>query len=100
MTAYEMRISDCSSDVCSSDLGMCAEIDPAAQSLVAQTQRLEKMREMCRHGPRCCWPSYFPLPGTIAMNRLVSISLALGLGVSVSAEIGRASGRERVCHYV
>src|SRR3546814_6771044 len=76
-TAYEMRISDWSSDVCSSDLASrvssrrrftCPRLDQGSNSLVAQIKNFESMSrldEVTRHG-----------------------------------EIGRASCRERVCQYV
>src|SRR3546814_8864589 len=78
-TAYEMRISDWSSDVCSSDL-LCHRWIGLVERL-----RLERL-------PRCA-----------------ALLLALTLGLSDIAqaqelplweEIGRATCRERVCQYV
>src|SRR3546814_5392783 len=75
-TAYEMRISDWSSDVCSSDLigevGVDAGPHPApaggdADGLAVVQQRLEGRLELI---------------------------------VEVGEQIGRASCRERVCQYV
>src|SRR3546814_10019274 len=82
-TAYEVRISDWSSDVCSSDLRRACEpraaamIDrviayqhgtfPRSEDVVAATRRLER--------------------GRVAQQ-------------AVDAKIGSASGRERVCQYV
>src|SRR3546814_1145727 len=71
-TAYEMRISDWSSDVCSSDLttrsigGILCSAIAAACSALSRTAS----------SPPCT------------------------LGCSVSTQIGRASCRERVCQYV
>src|SRR3546814_9555430 len=77
-TAYEMRISDWSSDVCSSDLAVEAEL----------------MHLLRRHARR-----------RREAQRIGVIFVALGqppdAGVVRRArEIGRASCRERVCQYV
>src|SRR3546814_9189356 len=69
-TAYEMRISDWSSDVCSSDLGGGGEAALAGESVAAFDQRVG------------------------GADRL---QLVQQCG---QVEIGRASCRERVCQYV
>src|SRR3546814_5377733 len=71
-TAYEMRISDWSSDVCSSDLwgALCNERERARRPGIAQSYRA-----LTSSGSYPGWPS------------------KLG-------QIGRASCRERVCQYV
>src|SRR3546814_8870233 len=74
-TAYEMRISDWSSDVCSSDLVRCASAKEAHAVLEG-----------------------FSIPVVIKAD-----GLAAGKGVIIAVtliEIGRASCRERVCPYV
>src|SRR3546814_3466389 len=74
-TAYEMRISDWSSDVCSSDLG------------------LGRLEEGCvRHQRR----------GREVGRKHASRALAGRIGAELRRlrEIGRASCRERVCQYV
>src|SRR3546814_19130765 len=80
-TAYEMRISDWNSDVCSSDLS------PQA---VAFTQ---KWVDLAKSAGPTSWTSYeYP-----------DCTRDLGDGVAMmvyDAEIGRASCRERVCQYV
>src|SRR3546814_8416769 len=78
-TAYEMRISDWSSDVCSSDL-------PSPKPC----SHLDFMRD----------PRGVPIPfGEI--SGLVSAPVSNRSGIAVAAtEIGRASCRERVCQYV
>src|SRR3546814_3859445 len=90
-TAYEMRISDWSSDVCSSDLrqGMMVAVVSAARDIVgvlwlggAPNLRLSTARVPCR----AC--------GSDARQRLSTMQRSLHL------EIGRASCRERVCQYV
>src|SRR3546814_9738724 len=78
-TAYEMRISDWSSDVCSSDLtcaGIIAGVPIRGQSVLV---RLELVRLRTPQNP----PGIHPAPA-----------------IQAPAEIGRASCRERVCQYV
>src|SRR3546814_4259698 len=87
-TAYEMRISDWSSDVCSSDphspetsLGTyvaCCSADPLAM-IAAIAPAVS--------------------PGYIAKARLAEIRYSSN-AVFTTCEIGRASCRERVCQYV
>src|SRR3546814_3637945 len=83
-TAYEMRISDWSSDVCSSDLSRggrpaCRRNDINAMPIdpAAQTQLVE-----------------------LAQLRLAQRDAAEPLSREEIAQIGRASCRERVCQYV
>src|SRR3546814_1826099 len=79
-TAYEMRISDWSSDVCSSDL----LIGRRTCSLDAvRTARALAWKAM---HPACASPVAMPSP----MPPLPPVTI----------EIGRASCRERVCQYV
>src|SRR3546814_2521931 len=75
-TAYEMRISDWSSDVCSSDLVISrspTDVQPVFDAIAESSVRL-------------CSADYG------SANRLE--------GGMVHLEIGRASCRERVCQYV
>src|SRR3546814_9390451 len=88
-TAYEMRISDWSSDVCSSDL-----------------ERRVAMLEIGLAHYLTVSAILFTLGiFGIFLNRknviiiLMSIELML-LAVNLNLEIGRASCRERVCQYV
>src|SRR3546814_6458244 len=69
-TAYEMRISDWSSDVCSSDLRLMVQL-----------------RRTRRRNAKCFANGGKTLPFTALAHHIV-------------AEIGRASCRERVCQYV
>src|SRR3546814_1256653 len=85
-TAYEVRISDWSSDVCSSDL-----IDPSPR------HRLDLIPNFCEARP------------VLALAFIMAVVAAV-LTLSSSAvgepalqrwlQIGRASCRERVCQYV
>src|SRR3546814_2539691 len=83
-TAYEMRISDWSSDVCSSDLAFHhldgGALQPA-RHVVFPDARGERQLRREEHGGR--------------------VAEADGDGAGLAArEIGRASCRERVCQYV
>src|SRR3546814_2205610 len=73
-TAYEMRISDWSSDVCSSDLGGGADL--------AQRNVAEQLAETV---------------DVLVQQRLYRLR---GVVAGGETEIGRASCRERVCQYV
>src|SRR3546814_6649371 len=90
-TAYEMRISDWSSDVCSSDLSQALAEHPAVAlgvlsgvDAVADPRllRLTQDRRACR---------------TCALVVCVDVA---HLDEEPVDEIGRASCRERVCQYV
>src|SRR3546814_2103570 len=90
-TAYEMRISDWSSDVCSSDL--------TGERVVTLRSCLSASSTFPRNA------------GDSAVRRLVSgcegfsvlarrMAPVISAGDASSAKIGRASCRERVCQYV
>src|SRR3546814_4396714 len=72
-TAYEMRISDWSSDVCSSDLHRQPGGQPAPEP-----------RRSRRGAPDPWWVAAGAFVGALALT----------------VQIGRASCRERVCQYV
>src|SRR3546814_9030164 len=80
-TAYEMRISDWSSDVCSSDLARTAP--PTDVFILLITFFLTVFADL-----------------VVAVNVGVILAMLLFLRRMSSAEIGRASCRERVCQYV
>src|SRR3546814_6741315 len=87
-TAYEMRISDWSSDVCSSDLS------------IAMGRRLVVAR-VCRRGePQLNARS----AAWLAVDRNIAgmiVRKTLDRGeAQLGSQIGRASCRERVCPYV
>src|SRR3546814_5018464 len=84
-TAYEMRISDWSSDVCSSDLAsVAAKPGVAALPEFAEAGVLLAITYSIREGRR---GEFFDL-----MRELKPLLNTI--------EIGRASCRERVCQYV
>src|SRR3546814_19519860 len=102
MTAYEMRISDWSSDVCSSDLSRLAA-DFYSYAIAADGAAAVPLGSHA--GPNTAGAIseggylgfaevqyvHMPLPGE---------SLVAFLSDGAFEEIGRASGRERVCQYV
>src|SRR3546814_7358195 len=96
-TAYDMRISDWSSDVCSSDLlalaaacalAACSTTDAgrdyveAARRIVADLEETERRASGEYQTPRG------------------ELSITMPIEFGVRHEIGRASCRERVCQYV
>src|SRR3546814_9046154 len=90
-TAYEMRISDWSSDVCSSDL----TAQPDGERILTWEQVYD-LTEV---------PTDLIVVGSgVTGAEFASAYLALGIPVTLVSsrdrEIGRASCRERVCQYV
>src|SRR3546814_14758237 len=107
-TAYEMRISDWSSDVCSSDLR--SVYDDVCQKIV------EKVRNIRLGDPLDLATEMGPVANRMQRDKILGmIRAAEGDGARVAiggraatgpgldegsfVEIGRASGRERVCQY-
>src|SRR3546814_10434549 len=97
-TAYEMRISDWSSDVCSSDLDDAHQFAVAASakgsggSLAARSRAIS---EAFQHAERP--PAVVQLGLDIVQDGVVDVAQDDG---AIVIEIGRASCRERVCQYV
>src|SRR3546814_7940287 len=92
-TAYEMRISDWSSDVCSSDLAR-----ENYQIVLAFRDRL------IRYGTvEACYLSLFGAEGVtvppLFIDQMVHV-ICRNILDGIEDEIGRASCRERVCQYV
>src|SRR3546814_1140672 len=86
-TAYEMRISDWSSDVCSSDLRLDVLVLPFATNALDALATIAFTQRRNIDG--------------IGRRRLCRFALhSFPLDIALSAEIGRASCRERVCQYV
>src|SRR3546814_2725901 len=83
-TAYEMRISDWSSDVCSSDLRDGAASGLRAWGLRCAPSSVVFLSAVFRAAPRIAQPPEHPLTPAQTAQR----------------QIGRASCRERVCQYV
>src|SRR3546814_2085482 len=89
-TAYEMRISDWSSDVCSSDLE-----EAERKFRLAEQQRDEKLKKIqaeLAHPPR---PPHLAVEPVQLREHRRDPRRAL-----FREQIGRASCRERVCQYV
>src|SRR3546814_10722823 len=87
-TAYEMRISDWSSDVCSSDLG--------ATQLIADKVDCPVLNagDGQHEHPTQALLDALTLQDTLGCEDFT------GLTVTICGAIGRASCRERVCQYV
>src|SRR3546814_5302129 len=99
-TAYEMRISDWSSDVCSSDLSPSVS-PPGCHLPMASPQG----GIQAATGPPRSTQSRFrflqlPAPASPAMLHRTRREGLEGKFCSTDVEIGRASCRERVCQYV
>src|SRR3546814_4515851 len=93
-TAYEMRISDWSSDVCSSDLVQRALMKELGLGVPSITWH------SARDGLAEAVQLLALVMGSLAKIALdVSIMMTTELG-EVAEQIGRASCRERVCQYV
>src|SRR3546814_5011716 len=93
-TAYEMRISDWSSDVCSSDLKI--DVDPAAGSQTPRTGNVDGATfQLTNVGLVDVITEYRVAGQRVVGARGPAIALPTG-----GTEIGRASGRERGCQYV
>src|SRR3546814_20135367 len=94
-TAYEMRISDWSSDVCSSDLG---EPDPAG--LAACAQRANDLMALSRERIADEMLKLLTAPDPAPTVKLMLAHRILEPVLPETEEIGRASCRARVCPYV
>src|SRR3546814_3297411 len=100
-TAYEMRISDWSSDVCSSDLlGVARTIGPFVEHQVALVQPdLINLELECQFRHEI--PAQSERQAVLAIaKRLLRHSRGGVERCQLGHEIGRASCRERVCQYV
>src|SRR3546814_3051168 len=93
-TAYEMRISDWSSDVCSSDLRRVAG-DPRGDPRRARLSIPQA--ELGEVDARALLDR---LDEILARRRLAVVALEIEVGAFAEPQIGRASCRERVCQYV
>src|SRR3546814_8207177 len=89
-TAYEMRISDWSSDVCSSDL---TRKRTAMEPKATQAPVMDPWSLPARAG------SSYPEQFRAAVAARQKRALGDAFGLTAFGQIGRASGRERVCKY-
>src|SRR3546814_2085989 len=93
-TAYEMRISDWSSDVCSSDLLIGIFVLLAiGMPLGFASGFLAAAVMLMRFGPDLLFSSFGTGPLNILAQRMYGL-------MTDYVQIGRASCRERVCQYV
>src|SRR3546814_20436873 len=90
-TAYEMRISDWSSDVCSSDLRLHQRV--VVDGLVGAQE--DALLLVVARGPVECRAE-----GVLRDRRIAERPGVVGLDRQEYLQIGRASCRERVCQYV
>src|SRR3546814_5542382 len=96
-TAYEMRISDWSSDVCSSDLRSC-RCHPA---IAALERALQLQDDIGKIGAEQYQQILDNERAQLRVNdALEARSRITSLILGQAQEIGRASCRERVCQYV
>src|SRR3546814_9824353 len=97
-TAYEMRISDWSSDVCSSDL-MLVHALLAVNKTAANAHHAAK-RDFGKRAIFALIPQYEGEVKITAANANFDDFLGAARRVNEQLEIGRATCRERVCPYV
>src|SRR3546814_20078000 len=105
-TAYEMRISDWSSDVCSSDLLAQLHLIQRHRAAMRHREQLrtgqraavegDRLRAHTPANARACANSTF----SVAANSSRLTSNCCARRKSFTVKIGRASCRERVCKYV
>src|SRR3546814_3095524 len=109
-TAYEMRISDWSSDVCSSDLFEMTEVEGRIEAIIRASPQLVEIEKVplpfIVMGADNEHTGAGPYPHDIIDKTSGCGLQRLGEGVDRFlyrykwGEIGRASCRERVCQYV
>src|SRR3546814_10095386 len=96
-TAYEVRISDWSSDVCSSDLGGLQRLLPEWEPIrtLPHASAIHRFT-VDRHVVETC------IEAGALIRRVArpDVLLVAALLHDIGKAIGRASGRERVCQYV
>src|SRR3546814_5963882 len=91
-TAYDMRISDWSSDVCSSDLALTVgALGSLTFAVMARTRLIYRFRDPAAQR----W-----IQGVALLISLAALARVLPAVLSQPHQIGRASCRESVCQYV
>src|SRR3546814_7446918 len=99
-TAYELRISDWSSDVCSSDLmNLRIRRCELADTLAAAAARRARLITVADHHDLADQQRTVPHHGGDGAGLRAGADW-IGRVLHVAAEIGRAPCRERVCQYV
>src|SRR3546814_8049734 len=93
-TAYEMRISDWSSDVCSSDLRNATFADLFRGHSAEQKDKAEALLDFVG-----LYQKRHLISGDLSSGQQKLLEFAMAL-MNEPKEIGRASCRERVCQYV
>src|SRR3546814_10649249 len=88
-TAYDVRISDWSSDVCSSDLAL--DVKGSIENVPVNIARAVWPLQLSPHARS--WVAKNMKDGTLSKG-------AFAIDVPANLQIGRASCRERVCQYV
>src|SRR3546814_6698144 len=100
-TAYEMRISDWSSDVCSSDLlGLRTRLTAVSEThtvAVGDVRRVLTGVALITLSVEAVVAVILTLRWWTGYGEEAGRAIWLGVFHAVSAEIGRASGRARVC---
>src|SRR3546814_8756876 len=92
-TAYEMRISDWSSDVCSSDLILAVDkgVGPPLRPFHVPNDAVHHLRIEI---------GFWMMGGKVVVGPYLCITFPAFGVIEVLFELGRASCRERVCQYV
>src|SRR3546814_11375090 len=99
-TAYEMRISDWSSDVCSSDLncpGARSWTGASTRADFSRSEQAEARTSVRRMATQRPWNTI--LPTINLLQQPAANACHCGPATPMPIEIGRASCRERVCHF-
>src|SRR3546814_8065057 len=99
-TAYEMRISDWSSDVCSSDLTACLHVAPLLTRVADNLAQIGFRLGGQHIAGAQAGPSLFSSSSRMVSIPLAELSADKPASIRWPSKIGRASCRERVCQYV
>src|SRR3546814_2473311 len=95
-TADELRISDCSSDVCSSNRLQCQANSEKPMNVALAKEAVTAKAHVLQSNPETIHWGYWDG----SLNPVLTISSGDRVRIECVSEIGRASCRERVCQYV